>query len=109
MFRHGQLIYSKHALEGWIRQTKTVEAGTESDRLSPGDLVEVVTWVMIPAWTPLVVLGRSTVHAGKEYYRALLANGRPLADSRPHYSDRVTASNLVYVSAPELESSGLGV
>lgn len=108
MFRAGQLIYSKCALEGWIRQTRPVEPGAESDRLSPRDLVEVATWVMIPAWTPLIVLGPSTVHAGKEYYRALLANGRTLPDSRPHYSSHISTSNLVYVSAPELESSGLG-
>ena len=68
MLRRGQLVWNNSALEGWRAKDVMLEPGQETDTLSPGERLHVMTWQIVPAWSPIVVLGPPTVSSGKDCY-----------------------------------------
>jgi len=110
MLRPGQLVYSKCPLEGWATKSQALDMDsvTLSDKelFEPGEIVEITTWVVVPAWCPMVITGPTQVRGGKEYYRLLVPRDR-VADARSHYYGRPATTDIVYVSAQDLDRNAI--
>jgi len=78
----------------------------DRDLFEPGEMVEITTWVVIPAWCPMVVTGPTQVRGGKEYYSLLVPKDCP-RDSRSHYFGIPVATQTVYVTVSELERNAI--
>lgn len=69
----GALLYGPTAIEGWLMSERPLEEDEEIDNLFPGEVVRISTWTVIPAWTPIVVLGSGT-YAALDHLRVLVGD-----------------------------------
>lgn len=110
MLRPGQLVYAKCALEAWAVKQEPLDMNSitlsDKDLFEPGETVEITTWLVIPAWCPMIITGPTNIRAGKEYYRVLVPKDSP-QDSRSHYHGKSAGTIIVYVEAKHLERNAL--